>query len=84
LSDPELRIAPRLLFNCSPKGEFLGLKVDGRKVSFAENVFYEFRGTKIVSVWSVLDKVAIEAPRSVAINGDAIACGGGIAGPIHY
>ena len=36
------RIAARLLFNCSPKGEFLGLKVDGRKVSFAENVFYEF------------------------------------------
>ncbi len=54
-------IAARLAFQCSPKGTFLGLGVNGRKVSFAENVFYEFRLSKIVSVWSVLDKTAIEA-----------------------
>ncbi|WP_336605525.1 ester cyclase [Chromohalobacter canadensis] len=28
---------------------------------FAENVFYEFRDEKIVQVWSVIDKAAIEA-----------------------
>ncbi|WP_426442097.1 ester cyclase [Bradyrhizobium genosp. P] len=55
------RAASRLTFDCSPKGEFLGLDVNGRRVSFAENVFYEFRGGKIVQVWSVIDKVAIEA-----------------------
>ena len=55
------RIAARLLFDCSPKGEFLGVRVDGRRIHFAENVFYEFRNGKIVSVWSVIDKVAIEA-----------------------
>jgi predicted ester cyclase len=55
------RLAARLAFDCMPKGEFLGLAVDGRRVSFAENVFYEFTGSKIVSVWSVIDKAAIEA-----------------------
>ncbi|MDR3221228.1 MAG: ester cyclase [Candidatus Accumulibacter sp.] len=54
-------IASRLRFNCTPKEKFLGLDVDGRKVSFAENVFYEFHEGKIVQVWSVIDKAAIEA-----------------------
>jgi predicted ester cyclase len=30
-------------------------------VSFAENVFYQFRAGKIAEVWSVIDKRAIEA-----------------------
>ena len=54
-------VAARLAFKCSPKGKFLGLNVNGRVVSFAENVFYEFKLSKIVSVWSVIDKAAIEA-----------------------
>lgn len=58
--DPPL-LAARLAFECSPKGEFLGLTVDGHTVSFAENVFYKFKGAKIASVWSIIDKSAIEA-----------------------
>jgi predicted ester cyclase len=54
-------VAARLAFKCSPKGKFLGLNINGRVVSFAENVFYEFKLSKIVSVWSVIDKAAIEA-----------------------
>ena len=54
-------VAARLAFKCSPKGKFLGLNVNERVVSFAENVFYEFKLSKIVSVWSVIDKAAIEA-----------------------
>jgi predicted ester cyclase len=54
-------VASRLAFDCSPKGKFLGLDVNGKRVSFAENVFYEFREQKIVQVWSVIDKAAIEA-----------------------
>ena len=54
-------IASRLAFACTPKGTFLGLPVNGRAVSFTENVFYQFREGKIVEVWSVIDKVAIEA-----------------------
>jgi predicted ester cyclase len=54
-------LAARLLFRCTPKGEFLGLPVNGRTVSFAENVFYEFADDRIVAVWSVIDKAAIEA-----------------------
>jgi predicted ester cyclase len=54
-------VAARLAFRCSPRGNFLGLSVNGRMVSFAENVFYEFTNSRITSVWSVIDKTAIEA-----------------------
>jgi predicted ester cyclase len=60
ICDPP-HIASRLAFDCSPKAKFLGLDVNGRRVSFTENVFYEFRGGKILRVWSVIDKAAIEA-----------------------
>ena len=55
------RLASRLTFDCTPKGVFLGLPVNGKKVRFAENVFYEFRDGKIDQVWSVIDKASIEA-----------------------
>jgi predicted ester cyclase len=54
-------IAARLRLDCSPKGSFLGLPVNGRRVSFSEHLFYRFRGRKIVQIWSVTDKAAIEA-----------------------
>lgn len=54
-------VAARLSFNCSPKASFLGLAVNGRTVSFAEHVFYEYRAAKIARVWSIIDKAAIEA-----------------------
>lgn len=57
-------IAARLEFDCAPKSMFLGLPINGRRISFAENVFYEFRDLQIVSVWSVIDKTAIEAQLS--------------------
>jgi predicted ester cyclase len=60
VSDPPY-IASRLTFDCSPKGRFLGLDINGKRVSFAENVFYEFQREKIWKVSSVLDKAAIEA-----------------------
>lgn len=60
ISEPP-RIAARLTFDCTPVGTFLGLAVNGRRVSFCENVFYDFRDRKIRQVWSVIDKTAIEA-----------------------
>jgi predicted ester cyclase len=60
LSDPPL-IASRLRFDCTPKGKLLGLHVNGKKISFTENVFYKFWREKIEQVWSVIDKAAIEA-----------------------
>jgi predicted ester cyclase len=54
-------IASRLAFDCTPKGELFGVPVNGRRVSFSENVFYEFKGGQIVEVWSVIDKAAVEA-----------------------
>ena len=60
ISDPPY-IASRLEFDCTAMGTLLGLHVNGKRVSFAENVFYEFRREKIWQVWSVIDKAAIEA-----------------------
>lgn len=53
-------VASRLAFDCRPRHRFLGLPIDGRRISFAENVFYTFRDGKIAQVWSVIDKTAIE------------------------
>lgn len=60
VSDPP-RIASRLQFECTPEGMLFGLPVNGRRVRFAENVFYEFENTLIRRVWSVIDKAAIVA-----------------------
>ncbi|WP_434604137.1 ester cyclase [Pseudomonas sp. R1-7] len=54
-------VASRLLFDCSPRGRFLGLETYGRRIRFSENVFYAFEQGKIVRVWSVIDKGAVEA-----------------------
>lgn len=60
ICDPP-RIAARLKFDCTPVGTFLRLAVNGKRVSFCENVFYEFSDGKIRQVWSIVDKAAIEA-----------------------
>lgn len=40
---------------------------------------------RIIDASEVADIVAfLASPRSIAINGDAIACGGGAKGAIHY
>ena len=57
-------IAVRLKFDCTPKGSFLDLPVNGPTVSFAEHVFYEFEAGRINKAWSVIDKAAIEAQLS--------------------
>ncbi|KAF1065154.1 ester cyclase [Burkholderia gladioli] len=54
------RIASRLHFDCSPIGTFLGLPVNGKRVAFTENVFYEFHDGRIRQVWSIIDNAAIE------------------------
>jgi len=58
ISEPP-RVASRLCFDCTPKASLFGLPVNGRKVQFAENVFYEFLDGQIAKVWSVIDKAAI-------------------------
>jgi predicted ester cyclase len=55
------RIASRLGFDCTPQGILFGLHVNGKRVLFTENVFYEFRDNRIEKVWSVIDKAAIES-----------------------
>ncbi|GGE20252.1 hypothetical protein GCM10011390_44380 [Aureimonas endophytica] len=54
-------VAARLWFDCAPAGRFLDLPIDGRRIAFAEHVFYRFEAGRIVEVRSVLDKAAIEA-----------------------
>ncbi|SFD17134.1 ester cyclase [Tropicimonas isoalkanivorans] len=54
-------VASRLAFECTPVGMLFGLPVNGRRVQFCENVFYEFDGGRIRSVWSVIDTAAVAA-----------------------
>jgi predicted ester cyclase len=59
VSEPP-RIASRLVFDCTPKSMFMGLPVNGRRIVFAENVFYALVDQRIGDVWSVIDKTSIE------------------------
>lgn len=52
-------IASRLHFDCTPIGTLFELPVNGKRVRFEENVFYEFEDTRIARVWSVIDRAAI-------------------------
>ena len=54
-------VASRLRFDCTPKAMLFGLPVNGRRISFCENVIYEFRDRRIAEVWSIIDKAAIAA-----------------------
>ena len=58
VSEPP-RVGSRLRFDCTPIGLLFGLPVNGKRISFTENVFYEFRDGRIEAVWSVIDKAAI-------------------------
>lgn len=60
ISEPP-RVASRLRFDCTPRGMLFGLPINGKRVQFAENVFYEFMGGRIERVWSIIDKAAIQA-----------------------
>ncbi|GGJ97976.1 ester cyclase [Pseudomonas matsuisoli] len=58
VADPP-HIAARLHFECTPTGELFGLPVNGKRVIFSENVFYEYRDGLISNVRSIIDKAAI-------------------------
>ncbi|CAB3773403.1 hypothetical protein LMG29542_07229 [Paraburkholderia humisilvae] len=61
IASPPL-VATRLVFNCTPRDTFLRLPVvRGTRISFSENAFYLFNGEKIQQIWSVTDKMTIEA-----------------------
>lgn len=52
-------LAARLDFDCTPVGELFGLPVNGRRMRFAEHVFYRFAQGLIAEVWSIIDEAAI-------------------------
>ena len=54
------RVACRLVFDCTPQHEFLGFTPNGRRLVFAEHVFYRFRAGRIAEVSSLIDRPAIE------------------------
>lgn len=54
-------VACRLMFDCTPIGDLFGLPVNGRRVRFAEHVFYRILDDRIAEVWSIIDRDAIAA-----------------------
>lgn len=69
MADPP-RIAARLCFDCTPVGELFGFAVNGQRVSFTENVFYEFSDGRIRNVYSVIDKATVQAQLTHASQND--------------
>jgi predicted ester cyclase len=53
------RVACRLVFDCTPRSEFLGFTPNGARLSFAEHVFYLYRDGRIAAVSSLIDRAAI-------------------------
>jgi steroid delta-isomerase-like uncharacterized protein len=53
------RVACRLVFDCTPRAEFLGFTPNGERLSFAEHVFYQYRDGRIGAVSSLIDRAAI-------------------------
>jgi len=60
IADPP-HVAARLCFDCTPVGELFGLAVNGNRVRFTENVFYEWRDGRVCNVHSVIDKAVVGA-----------------------
>jgi predicted ester cyclase len=54
------RVACRLVFDCTPRGEFLSFAAAGRRLVFAEHVFYRFAGGRIAEVSSMIDRFGIQ------------------------
>jgi steroid delta-isomerase-like uncharacterized protein len=54
------RVACRLIFQCTPTHDFLGFTPNGRRLTFAEHVFYDFRDGRIAAVTSLIDRDAIQ------------------------
>jgi predicted ester cyclase len=54
------RVACRLVFECTPRAEFLGFTPNGERLTFAEHVFYDFRDGRIAAVTSMIDRYAIQ------------------------
>ena len=54
-------VAARLLFDCTPQRDFLGFTPDGRRLVFAEHVFYRYRDGRIAEVTSLIDRAAVAA-----------------------
>lgn len=59
-------VACRLDFDCTPEKTFLGFQPSGRRIRFAEHVFYRFSDGLIVAVTSLIDRAAIHEQTSAA------------------
>ncbi|GAA2526284.1 ester cyclase [Winogradskya humida] len=55
------QVACRIVFDCTPQREFLGFTPNGKRLHFAEHVFYRFHEDRIAAVSSLIDRPAIEA-----------------------
>lgn len=61
-------VACRLWFDCTPEHEFAGITPTGRRVTFAEHVFYRFRDERIEQVWSLIDTNAVRDQTTPDVN----------------
>lgn len=53
------QVACRLVYKCTPVGDFMGYKPTGKQIEFSEHVFYRFEDAKIKEVWAMIDRAAV-------------------------
>jgi predicted ester cyclase len=70
------RVACRLFFSCTPQRDFLGFTPNGKRLTFAEHVFYDFRDARIAAVTSLIDRYSIQTQLRVARPTPADSAGG--------
>lgn len=61
VDDEMMTVAARLMLDCTPQGEFMGLPINGRRVKWGEHILYRFDDEgKMEEIWVVADKGTVE------------------------
>ncbi|RKF84241.1 hypothetical protein GcM1_133001 [Golovinomyces cichoracearum] len=61
-------IATRFLVSCTPRSQFKGYPSNGKRIEYAEHVFYHLEGGKISEVSALIDVEAIKRQLTVEFN----------------
>ncbi|RKF65988.1 hypothetical protein GcM3_114016 [Golovinomyces cichoracearum] len=61
-------IGTRFLVSCTPRSQFKGYPPNGKRIEYAEHVFYRLEGSKISEVSALIDVEAIKRQLTVESN----------------
>ncbi|RKF57451.1 hypothetical protein OnM2_074049 [Erysiphe neolycopersici] len=53
-------VATRFLVTCTPEKQYMGYPPNGKRIEYAEHVFYRFNGTKCCEISALIDIRAVK------------------------